>query len=61
MGVAVQAMRIPQPWTNVKVAVMFLLVGPKFVVQQSLWIPIPAAVATAWVLYSVHRAFEERK
>ncbi len=59
LGVAVQATKFGAQWVNLKVAVMFLLVGPWFAVQQPLWIPLPAAVATAWVLYSVHRAFEE--
>jgi hypothetical protein len=39
---------------------MFVLVGPMYAVQQPLWIPLPAAVATAWVLFTVHRAFEEQ-
>jgi hypothetical protein len=39
---------------------MFLLVGPMYAVQQPLWIPLPAAVATACVLFTVHRAFAEQ-
>lgn len=59
LGVAVQATRGTPGWYYTKLAAMFLLVGPMYAVQQPLWIPLPAAVATAWVLYTVHRAFEE--
>ena len=58
LGVAVNQLRPQGAWTNLKVAVMFVLVGPMFAVQQPLWIPLPAAAATAWVLFLVHRAFE---
>jgi hypothetical protein len=60
LGVAVQATRATPGWYYTKLAAMFLLVGPMFAVQQPLWIPLPAAVATAWVLFTVHRAFEQQ-
>lgn len=60
LGIAMEAARVPSQWVNAKVAVMFVLVGPMFVAQQPLWLPLPAAVATAWVLFLVHRAFAER-
>jgi hypothetical protein len=60
LGVAVQATRGTPGWYYAKLAAMFVLVGPMFAVQQPLWIPLPAAVATAWVLFSVHRAFAEQ-
>lgn len=60
LGTAVQATRGVPGWYYPKLAAMFLLVGPMYAVQQPLWIPLPAAVATVWVLYTVHRAFEER-
>jgi hypothetical protein len=59
LGVAVQATRGTPGWYYAKLAAMFLLVGPWFALQQPLWIPLPAAVATAWVLFTVHRAFAE--
>ena len=40
---------------------MPLLGGPMFAALYPPWIPLPAAIATAWVLHSVHRAFEEQK
>jgi hypothetical protein len=60
LGVAVQATRGTPGWYYAKLAAMFVLVGPMYAVQQPLWIPLPAAVATAWVLFTVHRAFEEQ-
>lgn len=60
IGTAVHAAKVSPEWSNIKVAVMLVLVGPMYVAQQPLWIPLPAAAATAWVLYRVHRAFEER-
>lgn len=60
LGVAVQATRGSPEWFYAKLAAMFLLVGPMYAVQQPLWIPLPAAVATAWVLFTVHRAFEQQ-
>lgn len=60
LGAAVQAIRAPAALPDAKVAVMFLLVGPMYASQQPLWIPMPAAAATAGVLFLVHRAFEER-
>ncbi len=60
LGSAVHAARVSPEWSSIKVAVMFVLVGPMYVAQQPFWIPLPAAAATAWVLYRVHRAFEER-
>ena len=53
-----QATRGTADWYYAKLAAMFLLVGPMYAVQQPLWIPLPAAVATAWVLFTVHRAFD---
>jgi hypothetical protein len=43
-----------------RTTVLFLLIGPRFVLQQPLWLPLPAGVATAYALYLVHRAFEPR-
>jgi len=60
LGIVVQASRESQQWASFKTAAMFLLVGPMYAVQQTLWIALPAAVATAWVLFTVNRAFEEQ-
>jgi hypothetical protein len=43
---------------TLRTGVMFLLIGPRFLLQQPLWLPVPAAVATAYVLLLIHRAFE---
>ncbi len=60
LGIAVQATPSSPEWGYAKLGAMFLLVGPMYAVEQPLWIPLPAAVATAWVLFTVHRAFEEQ-
>jgi len=60
VGAAVEQIRPSPAWVNLKVVVMFLLVGPMYASQQPLWIPVPAAAATAWVVFLVHRAFEEQ-
>lgn len=38
-----------------------VLLGPMFAAMYPLWVPVPPAAATAWVLFLVHRAFEERR
>lgn len=40
-------------------AVKVVLLGAMYVAVSPLWIPVPAAAATAWVLHRVHRAFAE--
>jgi hypothetical protein len=41
-----------------RTALMFIFVGPFFMATQPLWLPFPAAAATSWVLFLVHRAFQ---
>lgn len=43
-----------------RTGLMFIFVGPFFMATQPLWLPFPAAAATSWVLFLVHRAFEPR-
>jgi hypothetical protein len=38
----------------------FVFGGSLFVQKQPLWLPFPGAVATAYVLFLVHRAFEPK-
>lgn len=59
LGLLVEGVRFPPEWMSAKVALMSVLVGPIFVALNPMWVPVPAAAATAWVLYSVHRAFAE--
>jgi len=38
----------------------YLLIGPWFVLNMPLWLPLPAAIATAYVLFLVDRAFASK-
>ena len=58
LGLLVERWQLP---LSVKASLMSALFGPMFVALQPLWVPIPAAAATAWVLFTVHRAFAERQ
>jgi hypothetical protein len=60
LGILVKLLTpVPFPrWAEL--ALGFLLAGPRFVVKQPLWLPFPGAVATAYVLSLVHRAFEPK-
>jgi len=42
-------------------ALMPFLAGPMFAVLYPMWVPLPAAAATAATLFLVHRAFEPPK
>ncbi len=41
-------------------AFAMILGGSRFVQRQPLWLPFPGAIATAYVLFLVHRAFEPK-
>ncbi len=60
LGTAVEAWRPSPAWMQVRATLLVSLIGAMYAGLQPLWIPIPAAAATGWVLYSVHRAFAER-
>ncbi len=41
-----------------RMALLFLSIGLRYALEQPLWLPVPAAIATATVLYLINRAFE---
>jgi len=42
-----------------RMVLTFVLVGPMLAVKQPFWLPLPAGALTAFLLYRVHRAFED--
>ena len=50
------------PWSDSAAGKWLSLVwaGPAVVVEQGLWLAVPAGAATAWLLHSIHRAFEQQ-
>lgn len=60
LGLAVEDAYFAQGFQKLKAALMFLLVGPMMATTKPMWLPVPAAAATSWVLYLVHRAFAPR-
>lgn len=56
LGNVVQTNKMVVEWW--RMALMFVLVGPMLAVKQPWWLPLPAGALTAWLLFSIHHAFE---
>ena len=54
---AVQTEKAVVEWW--RLALMYVLVGPKLAVMQPWWLPLPAGAVTAFLLYRIHRAFAQ--
>jgi len=62
MGLAVERTYFSREWQNVKNWLVLSVAGPIMVATgMPFWFPIPAAVATAYLLYTVHRRFAEAR
>lgn len=57
LGHAVQSDKLIVEWW--RMALTFVLVGPMLAVKQPFWLPLPAGAITAWLLFRIHRAFNE--
>jgi hypothetical protein len=58
LGNAVETNKLVVEWW--RMALMVVLVGPMLAAKQPFWLPLPAGALTAWLLFRIHRAFEER-
>jgi len=58
VGLGVERAYFPQEWQNFKNWFVLLLVGPIMTTTgKPLWFPMPAAAATAYLLFRVHARF----